>query len=203
MKIGALATGLFLGVVGTANAGTVTIDVAEAGGNVVFSGSGSIDLAGATLVSLGNLLNPTGSGSDANGFIGVAPTVFLSAIGKEYNFATGTFTALTSATVAFTAVGNPFGYSTATNGTDLVVDAAYNSGDSINFTWTAVNTTASALGINFGTIANFGTNSIEVTSGTINSGGVGDTQIPLPASALLLFGALSGLIVRRSRLSRT
>lgn len=203
MTIRTICAALALGLASAANAGTITIDVAESGGNVVFSGSGSVDLTGASPVAANIALDGTTSASGANGYFGAPLPIFLPVLGDAYNFSAGTFSALTSTAVSFTAIGSAFGYSTATTGADLIVDAGYSSGDSINFTWTAINTTASALGINFGTIASFGTNSIEVTSGTITGGGVGDATVPLPASALLLGSVLSGLLVLRRRKSRS
>jgi hypothetical protein len=184
-----------------AEAGTITIEVGEDNGNVVFTGQGDLDLAQGSLTAT------------ASPFLGVSLSVFDQFIGVEepiffgtpvpldsYEFTGATFSALTSNTAFFLPIGDSFGLDWSSGALSVLVDTGYQSGDSIDFTWTVTGTTVADLGVSFGTIATFGGNEVKVVEGNINGGGNGDTTvIPLPASGLLLLAGLPlGLVLRRA-----
>lgn len=206
MRVFAVA-GLFAAcLTGLAQAATLSIDVAEAGGNVVFTGSGSLDLTGLAPSSTGVAVDPATSGSDSTGFLGAAAPLFFGLVptGDEYDLGSIAFTALTSDATRFQATGDVFGLNagTAATGPVLTVPSLYTPGTNIAFTWVAENTTAQALGVRFGTLASFGTDTIEVSSSTLDTGGPGDVaNVPLPATAWLFLVALSGLTLLRSKAS--
>lgn len=198
MKTFLAATCVAAAVAGFSEAATLTIDVAEAGGNVVFSGSGSLDLAGLTALTTGALVYPTTSGSNATGFSGAAPALFMAPppLADTYSLSSTPFAALTSTATPFVVTGQVFGLAEGGSATEsiLTVPTLYTPGDAITFTWVAENTSVADLGINFGTLASFGGDTIEVTSGTLNTGNTGDmNRVPLPASGVLFLAALAGL----------
>jgi hypothetical protein len=199
-----LASALFaLSFASSSYAATITIDVAEdAGGNVVFTGSGTVDLDGLTLAIADAVGTPSGE-SNANFFGGLADPAFFGPppLVDVYLSSVGSFSPLTTAVLTDMGVsGDAFGIGDLFGDVVLSLDADFVDDDPISFVWVAESTTIADLGVNFGDIASIGNNTVTVKRGTIIDSGPGDTTpVPLPASALMFAVAFAGLGVLRSK----
>ena len=170
------------------NAAIIEIEAIQVGDNVEFIGSGAIDL--------------TGLGSpDQIGF-------GLAAVRQDQDFGvidgaridrytiTGTFTSFMSfANTSFTLES----YSATTTGDAFYISLpqpnlrnrlrltrGYTSLDALNFTWRALDVQLAELQLNFGTIAEFGNNTIILK-------GAPTTSVPSPSSGGLLMSVLLGV----------
>ncbi|MEO9895416.1 MAG: hypothetical protein ABJD13_09295 [Paracoccaceae bacterium] len=179
----ALAT-LFLSV--QVHAATLDILATEDAGNVIFTGSGSVDLTG--LGSLGgSSLNL--SKSQFNFFGGLSGS-------NQSTSLTVLFTPLNGSSINFNSIsGDNFFVQGLNFGNQgfLGLNTGYTSGSSIDFVWTANSTTLADLALNFGTVAEFGNNTVTLSAGSV-------AVVPLPGSLPLLVGAMGlSLVVLRRR----
>ena len=160
-----------------ASAATVSITAAESGGNVVLTGSGSIDLSGGSHSFTFNAASFNTNNHQfflgANGFTDV------------YTWGSSSGGTLSNSRFDFTVAGDTFGFDRMGA---LGLNQGYSSGQAINFVWTVANRTLADLGLNFGTVATIGNNSISLSRAPIS-------DVPLPASAFLLLAGMGGLTV--------
>jgi hypothetical protein len=171
-----------------ASAGTVAIEAYEQGGTVVFSGSGSIDVTGLGPVSSFTALTDDGR-SQSNLVFGLPAGAHA-----VFNTVVFPFQPLNGGFFTFDVAGDPFAFQSngSTMGGFVLVESGYASGDAIDFLWTANGQTLAGLGLNFGTLAEFGGNTVTLSEGM--------APIPLPAAGwLLLAGAGALLGLRRGR----
>ena len=167
-----------------ASAGTVSIEAYEQGGDVVFSGSGSLDLSA---------MGPSRAFTQAvdNGRSQFNLVQGLPAGTHEYyELVVFPFRPLNGGSFAFDVAGDPFLFQTngAAVGGYVSVRTGYASGEAIDFTWTARGRTLAGLSLNFGTLAEFGGNAVTLSEAL--------PPVPLPAAGWLLLagaGALWGL----------
>ncbi|MEM6759807.1 MAG: hypothetical protein AAF601_10050 [Pseudomonadota bacterium] len=170
------------------HAATVNIVATENAGNVIFTGSGSVDLTGIRPLR-GSSLNV--SRSQFNLFGGLSGS--NQSIGLPV-----TFTPLSASFINFDSIsGDNFfvqGLNSGGRGF-LGLNTGYVSGSAIDFVWTANSTTLADLALNFGTVAQFGNNTVTLSDGSAPA------AVPLPASLPLLVGAmgLSLLCLRRRK----
>ncbi|MEM1048688.1 MAG: hypothetical protein AAGL24_21220 [Pseudomonadota bacterium] len=172
----------------SAGAATLTIEAVQDGDDVVFIGSGAIDLTGLGAPAPIGILRSVSSGRE----FGVTNSSF--ALVDRYEV-TGLFTTFTPLGASgfdlqgFSAeTGDPFYLSGPGQfrRSHLRVARGYASLDPINFLWRALDTQMADLDLNFGTIAAFGNNTITLTGTPV-------APVPLPASGLLLVAGLGAL----------
>lgn len=159
-----------------AQAATVDIVAIETDGNVVLTGSGSVDLFGLSLAPLGSIAF---SGSDQQQFAGVPAGSAL------YDAAPTAFSPLASTNFSYDWTGDAFGGGADSNFSTFALFGDYASLDPIRFVWTVNGASFASLGLNFGTLAQIGNTTLTLTDGL--------TPVPLPASGLLLVGGLAGV----------
>ncbi|MEO1019247.1 MAG: VPLPA-CTERM sorting domain-containing protein [Pseudomonadota bacterium] len=163
------------------NAATISISVGQSGSDVVFTGSGEVDLTG--LVSA-NYNGSTVAGYGSEGF-------------GEFTQFSSVFSATSPQILPvgpsvqqFDMVsGDVFGV---TNSFDVVLlPENYVSLDPISFVWTLSNSTVEALNLSFGELAAFGQNTVTLSP---------VAAVPLPATLPLLIAAIGGFgFVARQR----
>lgn len=189
----ALAFGL---AASSAGAATLTIEAVQDGDDVVFIGSGAIDLTGLGAPAPIGILRSESSGRE----FGVTNSSF--ALVDRYEV-TGLFTTFTPLSGTgfdldgFSAeTGDPFYLSGPGQfrRSHLRVTRGYASLDPIAFLWRASDSQMADLNLNFGTIAAFGNNTITLTGSPV-------APVPLPATMPLLAGGLiaAGAFVMRRR----
>ena len=159
------------------HAGTVTIVASQDGDDVVLTGSGSIDTSGFTGLTISSLSSDISTptlfqGINASGFTNV--DVYTSNVTNFSPLAPGTNF------LQVAAGSDPFGVNDQVN--RIILPSTYSSGASLNFIWRITDTTLPALNLNFGTVATFGNNTVQLS------------QVPLPPAAWLFISALGGLV---------
>ncbi|MGG7565574.1 hypothetical protein ACQ5SO_05360 [Rhodovulum sp. DZ06] len=187
--------GALLGAVSAAEAATVEIEARQVGGDVVLTGTGSVDLAGLSLAFPSADYTAAPSQSTENFFIGAG------AFADVYSIADPGFVPMNDTGFVFTSVsGDIFALQGSIAGAlnpFVMAPEGYVSGETLSFTWTVAGTTLAALDLNYGTLGAFGNNTVTL------SRAVSDVPLP-PALGLLALaaGALGGL-ARRGRRGRS
>lgn len=154
---------------------TVDIIVSQVGSDVVFSGSGSVDLTGLGAASPSNL---NASRSQFNLFGGT------DGITDVFDITIPTFIPLNNGFFSFNSIsGDSFFVQGLNSGNQgfLGVNENYISDDSLAFTWIVNNQDLAALNLNFGTVAIFGNNTVNLSA------------VPIPAALPLLLSGLVGV----------
>lgn len=163
----------------------VNIVATQQGGDVVLTGSGTVDLAGfGVSENSGGALNRNqfnlfgGRIGNSDLYSDISIPTFIP-LGDDFSFAVG---------------GDNFSLQGLNGGGSvgfLGIAVGYTSGSPINFVWTVSGTTIAALNMNFGTVAEFGNNTLILERGT-------DPAIPqataVPALSVWGLGLLAGLI---------
>jgi hypothetical protein len=179
-----IVTAALLALVPSAAAAAITVNISQAGSDVVALVSGNLDLTGATFLSTG--------GADAYiwggaGFIHTGPTYgdtySLSAGGTPFGTGGGIFLASSTSGDKFALASGRFG--------NVSVPEGYISGSAISSSTTWSNQTLGSLGLTIGTYSY----SVPNDKVTINIG----SAVPEPATwAMMLVGfGCVGLAIRR------
>ena len=159
-----------------AQAGIIMIDVTDNGGDLVLTGSGTIDTTG--------FVSSEGSTSGFNSYGSVSGNYWIGVQGSYWAWAlTDSATALFGGSSAgsFAMTGDDFGFWGAHF---FYTNPNYVSGSLINFTWTIAGLDEDFAQPNYGTIATFGNNSV-----VLREGG----SVPEPATLAMLGLGLIGL----------
>lgn len=177
---------MLIGVSGVAQADVLNISVSESGGNVVFTGSGQMDLAG---LGASTLLANNISNSTSSFFAG------LSVYDQYEGFSIQTFVALSGSDFEFdTVVGDGFGVDGSFK--VLAVNSGYVSETPISFIWTTNNATIAGLSLNFGVVAAFGNNTVNLLNASV-------AAVPEPSSwALMLLGIVGLAFATKARATK-
>jgi hypothetical protein len=164
-------------------ASMIEISVTQSGSNVVFSGSGSVDLAGLGAPSPAAL---EVSRSQFNLFGGLTGT------SDAYNITIPTFVPLNDSFFEFDSIAGDNFFVQGLNGSPpnftgfLGVNSGYVSDTAMSFTWTVLNESILGLDLNFGTVAEFGNNTVTLIDDS-------SSGVPAPATIALLGLGLAGI----------
>lgn len=170
----------------TAQAASVNIIASENGGDVILTGSGSVDLTGTVLSNPGIQFPQTSDALHPNYYAGSSQG--LADIYALPNFIS--FTPLSTTFDSLLPTGDIFGLQGSFPGLNpfVILPENYVSLDPISFSWTVSGQTIASLGLNFGTVGEFGNTTINLSA------------VPLPAPFLLVLSGLGGLaLVGRRR----
>ena len=184
-----------------ADAGTVSIEMSVIGNITTFTGSGNLHLSSYQNTTIQRQSNTATvfSGPSSNGGI----TTILNEI-PELGFSGVQYTTNAAASFFFSdsgigasrtggASGDFFTFSSRTGGgTTFSVAQGYNDGESIDFLMTISDLSFDLSDLNFGTVFDDGTNSVNLVQGTIQPITT-PAPVPLPASGFALLAAMAGL----------
>ncbi|MDA8585316.1 VPLPA-CTERM sorting domain-containing protein [Rhodobacteraceae bacterium] len=169
----ALVASILIGL--PASAATVDIVATQDGEDVVFTGSGSVDLTGSDFEFTFDATNI--NQSNFRFFIG-ADDGLSDVYSWDYGWGGQS---LSWTGFDLEASGDTFGFDRLGA---FGLNAGYNSGDEINFAWTVFGASFADLSLNFGTLAELGNNTVSLSAAP--------SVVPLPASSLLLLAGLGG-----------
>lgn len=168
--------------VAPATAATLDIAVSRSGADVIFEGTGAIDLSDFTFAGAADL---TSFGSANSASTGYVISGALGAADLYDGFETFAFPSATE-DFAFDAAGDMFGF----DGSGLLaVTPGYRSGAPLAFTWRVSGASFRDLDLGFGTIAATPSTTVTMT----------DVSVPLPAGAVLMLTGLGGILLLRRR----
>lgn len=170
-----------------AHSGTIDIFVSQVGDDTVFNGSGSIDLTGLGASSPSSL---SVSRSQFNLFGGTSGTIDI------FDITIPTFVPLNNNFFSFDSVTGDSFFAQGLNGGNndqgfFGITEDYTSNDTLSFQWVVNNQSLSDLNLNFGTVAAFGANTVNLS------------EVPIPAALPLFIGCLAsfGFLARRRKLA--
>lgn len=172
-------------------AAIIDIVATQVGNNVVFNGSGSIDLSGLGSSSPFSL---NLSRSQFNLFGGISGIV------DSYNISIPVFSPFNNTSIVFDSIsGDNFSVQGLNSGSTgfLNINQGYVSGDAIQFEWTVANVMLASLNLDFGVKAEFGNNTINLVQGAPG------TPIDAPNTLALFFASVLGFRAVRSKSLRS